>query len=193
MFKAINEHAHFLINYYSIVEIRKDIPKNSLSLLFLIINKNQSFNLNTENNIKIDALSLFLFERAFTMNTLYTLRYKYIHGGIDQMLPLMLSFDYMKWNNEIIQELNGLNKKISYIEIRLTSSDNLYTIENEKKRKYYLLANELKFIYKCKNKIIPIDLTWDELKTIYHKQYLKIKVDRSVICDIVLMERTVNG
>ena len=71
--------------------------------------------------------------------------------------------------------LDKVNKKISYIEIGLTSSDNLYTIENEKKRKYYLLANELKFIYKCKNKIIPIDLTWDELKTIYHKQYLKKK------------------
>ena len=47
-------------------------------------------------------------------------------------------------------------------------------MENEKLRKYDILANELSLIYKCKNvKIIPYVLTWDGVVTKFHKHYVK--------------------
>ncbi|KAL4713368.1 hypothetical protein ACJJTC_016836 [Scirpophaga incertulas] len=46
-------------------------------------------------------------------------------------------------------------------------------VENEKSRKYDLIANELSLIYKCKVKIIPYVITWDGLATKYHKKYRK--------------------
>ena len=46
-------------------------------------------------------------------------------------------------------------------------------VENEKLRKYDILANEIGSIYKAKTKIIPYVITWDGLVTKYHKKYLK--------------------
>ena len=62
-------------------------------------------------------------------------------------------------------------KEIILIEIGITNQDLLQVVENEKKRKYDLLANELGLIYKCRTKIIPYVLTWDGVVTIYHKRY----------------------
>lgn len=62
-----------------------------------------------------------------------------------------------------------VNKKIILIEVGVTSINNFYTVKNEKKRKYELLANKLGLIYKCRTKMIPFVLTWDRLKTTYHK------------------------
>ena len=59
------------------------------------------------------------------------------------------------------------------IEIGITNQDLLQEVENEKKRKYDLLANELGLMYKCKTKIIPFVLTWDGVVTIHHKRYMK--------------------
>ena len=56
------------------------------------------------------------------------------------------------------------------IEIGITNQDLLQEVENEKKRKYDLLANELGLMYKCKTKIIPFVLTWDGVVTIHHKE-----------------------
>ncbi|KAF7682889.1 hypothetical protein TCON_1897 [Astathelohania contejeani] len=42
-----------------------------------------------------------------------------------------------------------------------------------KKRKYYLLANELGLLYKTKTKIIPYVMIWDSVVTKYHRNYLK--------------------
>ena len=51
--------------------------------------------------------------------------------------------------------------------------ENLTKVENEKLRKYDILANEIGSIYKAKTKIIPYVITWDGLVTKYHKKYLK--------------------
>ena len=49
--------------------------------------------------------------------------------------------------------------------------DLLTQVENEKSRKYDLIANELALIYKCKVKIIPYVMTWEGLVTKYHKKH----------------------
>lgn len=64
-------------------------------------------------------------------------------------------------------------KEIILIEIGITNQDLLQTVENEKMRKYDLLANELGLMYKCKTKIIPYVMTWEGLVTICHKKYTK--------------------
>jgi hypothetical protein len=51
--------------------------------------------------------------------------------------------------------------KITLIEVGITSQENLEKVEIDKKRKYELLAGELKNIYKCKVEVIPIVQTWD--------------------------------
>lgn len=49
--------------------------------------------------------------------------------------------------------------------------DLLTQVENEKTRKYDLLANEIALSYKCKVKIIPYVMTWEGLVTKYHKKH----------------------
>ncbi|KAI5171244.1 hypothetical protein PAEPH01_1588 [Pancytospora epiphaga] len=44
-------------------------------------------------------------------------------------------------------------------------------VETEKKRKHDVLANKLGSKMKCKTKIIPYVMTWDDAVTSYHKQY----------------------
>ena len=51
-------------------------------------------------------------------------------------------------------------KEITLIEVGITNLDLLSQVENEKTRKYYLIANELALSYKCKVKIIPYVMTW---------------------------------
>ena len=46
-------------------------------------------------------------------------------------------------------------------------------VENEKKRKYDLLANELGMQYKAKSRIIPYVMTWDGVVTKFQGRYLK--------------------
>ena len=69
---------------------------------------------------------------------------------------------------------NKKKKEIMIIEIGITNQDLLNTVENEKMRKYDLLANELSLIYKCKVKIIPYVMTWDGIVSTYHKKYTEI-------------------
>ena len=44
-------------------------------------------------------------------------------------------------------------------------------MENEKLRKYDILAKELELIYKCETQIIPYVITWDGVVTKFHKSY----------------------
>ena len=62
-------------------------------------------------------------------------------------------------------------KEITLIEIGITNLDLLTQVENEKSRKYDLIANELALTYKCKVKIVPFVMTWDGLVTKYHKKH----------------------
>jgi len=55
--------------------------------------------------------------------------------------------------------------------VGITNLDLLTQVENEKLRKYDLIANELSLSYKCKVKIIPYVMTWEGLVTKYHKKY----------------------
>lgn len=64
-------------------------------------------------------------------------------------------------------------KEITLIEVGITSQSQLNRVENEKMRKYDLIANELGLMYKCKVKIVPYVMTWDGVVTVYHKKYLK--------------------
>ncbi|KAF9761292.1 hypothetical protein NGRA_2746 [Nosema granulosis] len=58
-------------------------------------------------------------------------------------------------------------KEIIIIEVEITNLDLLSVVENEKLRKYDLLANELGLIHKCRTKVIPC------VMTNFHKKYLK--------------------
>ena len=62
--------------------------------------------------------------------------------------------------------------KVIFIEVGITNQDLLTVVEDEKLRKYDLLANEVAMIKKCKVKIIPYVITWDAVVTIYHKKYI---------------------
>jgi hypothetical protein len=64
-------------------------------------------------------------------------------------------------------------KEILLIEVGITNQDLLNVVENEKMRKYDLLANELGLLYKCNTKIIPFVMTWEGVVTIYHKKYMR--------------------
>jgi len=57
------------------------------------------------------------------------------------------------------------------IEIGITNLDLLTQVENEKHRKYDLLANEIALSYKCKVKIVPYVMTY--LVTNFHKKHIK--------------------
>ncbi|EQB62390.1 hypothetical protein NAPIS_ORF00032 [Vairimorpha apis BRL 01] len=109
----------------------------------------------------------------------------------------MLGFDYVRRHNEVkirshsVQEVMSndndeirVDTKIStdiketitkllIVEVGMTNQDLLTIVENEKLRKYDLLANELGIIYKSKTKIIPYVMTWDGVVTTYHKKYIK--------------------
>ena len=62
-------------------------------------------------------------------------------------------------------------KEITLIEVGITNLDLLTQVENDKLRKYDLIANELALSYKCKVKIIPYVMTWEGLVTKYHKKH----------------------
>ncbi|MGL5717959.1 MAG: hypothetical protein ACRCX2_33460, partial [Paraclostridium sp.] len=62
---------------------------------------------------------------------------------------------------------------ITLIEVGITNPDLVSQVENEKKRKYDILANELSLLYKCEVVIIPYVLSWDGMVTKYHKNYCK--------------------
>ncbi|KAF9761960.1 hypothetical protein NGRA_2304 [Nosema granulosis] len=64
-------------------------------------------------------------------------------------------------------------KEIIIIEVGMTNLDLLSVVENEKLRKYDLLANELGLIHKYRTKITPCVMTWDGVVTNFHKKYLK--------------------
>ncbi|MCB1712868.1 MAG: hypothetical protein KDH96_10425 [Candidatus Riesia sp.] len=67
--------------------------------------------------------------------------------------------------------LDKKKNEITLIEIGITNLDLLTQVENEKMRKYDLIANELAISRKCKVKIIPYVMTWEGLVTKYHKKY----------------------
>ena len=64
-------------------------------------------------------------------------------------------------------------KEVILIEIGITNQDLLTQVENEKMRKYDLLANELALTYKSRSKIIPYVMTWDGIVSVFHKKYVK--------------------
>lgn len=76
-------------------------------------------------------------------------------------------------NKPDIFVLDKKKKEILIVEVGITNQDLLTIVENEKLRKYDLLANELGLIYKAKTKIIPYVMTWDGVVTNYHKRYIK--------------------
>ena len=64
-------------------------------------------------------------------------------------------------------------REIIIIEVGITSQDQLNIVENEKRRKYDVLANEMGAMHNCKTRIIPYVLTWDGIVTKFHKSYTK--------------------
>lgn len=64
-------------------------------------------------------------------------------------------------------------KEITIIEVGVTSQDQLQIVENEKRRKYDVLAKEMGAIHGCKTTIIPYVITWDGIVTKFHKKYTK--------------------
>lgn len=64
-------------------------------------------------------------------------------------------------------------KEILIVEVGITNQDRLTIVENEKLRKYDLLANELGLIHKSRTRIVPYVMTWDGVVTKYHKKYIR--------------------
>ena len=64
-------------------------------------------------------------------------------------------------------------KEIILIEVGITSQDQLQIVENEKARKYDVLAKEMGAIHNCKTRIIPYVMTWDGIVTKFHGKYSK--------------------
>ena len=59
----------------------------------------------------------------------------------------------------------------------INSQERLATLETEKKRKYYVLANKLGSEMYCKTEIIPYVKKWEGVVTNYHKNNSKCKSD----------------
>ena len=83
-----------------------------------------------------------------------------------------INFNYQESNNRPdLFVYDKKRKEITLIEVGITNLDLLTQVENEKTRKYDLIANELALSYKCKVKIIPYVMTWEGLVTKYHKKH----------------------
>ncbi|KAF9760720.1 hypothetical protein NGRA_3045 [Nosema granulosis] len=76
-------------------------------------------------------------------------------------------------NKPDIFVLDKTRKEILIVEVGITNQDLLTVVENEKLRKYDLLANELGLMYKSKTKIVPYVMTWDGMVTGYHKKHIQ--------------------
>ena len=74
-------------------------------------------------------------------------------------------------NRPDIFVFDKIKNEIMLIEVGITNQDIINTVENEKRRKYDLLANELSLMYKCNVKVIPYVMTWDGVVSTYHKKY----------------------
>jgi hypothetical protein len=55
-------------------------------------------------------------------------------------------------------------RRVIKIDVGITNLDILSQVEDEKTRKYDLIANEIALTYKCKVKIIPYVMTQDWLR-----------------------------
>ncbi|WUR03840.1 reverse transcriptase [Vairimorpha necatrix] len=64
-------------------------------------------------------------------------------------------------------------KEILIVEVGITNQDRLTIVENEKLRKFDLLANELGLIHKSHTRIVPYVMTWDGVVTKYHRKYIR--------------------
>ena len=49
----------------------------------------------------------------------------------------------------------------------------LQKVENEKARKYDVLAKEMSAMHNCKSRIIPYVMTWNGIVTRFHSKYSK--------------------
>ena len=67
----------------------------------------------------------------------------------------------LKYNITNKSYLYIIRKEISLIEVGITKLDLLTQVENEKTRKYDLIANDIALTYKCKVKIVPYVMTWE--------------------------------
>ncbi|KAF9764103.1 hypothetical protein NGRA_0832 [Nosema granulosis] len=79
----------------------------------------------------------------------------------------------VRHNKPDIFVLDKKRKEILLVEVGITNQDLLTVVENEKLRKYDLLANELGLMYKSKTKIVPYVMTWDGVVTAYHKKHIQ--------------------
>ena len=69
--------------------------------------------------------------------------------------------------------IHDKKRKEIIIEIGITSQDQLSIVENEKMRKYDVLAKEMGAMHGCKTRIIPYVMTWDGIVTRFHGKYSK--------------------
>jgi hypothetical protein len=69
--------------------------------------------------------------------------------------------------------IHDKKRKEMIIEVGITSQDRPQIVENEKRHKYDILANELGALHKCRTRIILYVLTWDGIVTKFHKTYSK--------------------
>ncbi|EQB60318.1 hypothetical protein NAPIS_ORF02095 [Vairimorpha apis BRL 01] len=64
-------------------------------------------------------------------------------------------------DTRLVTDIKTKEREILIVEVGITNQDRLSLVENEKLRKYDLLANELDIIHKCKTRIVPYVMTWD--------------------------------
>lgn len=76
-------------------------------------------------------------------------------------------------NRPDIIVIDKKKREITFIEIGITSQEQLVTVEAEKQHKYELAAREMGAIHKCKTKIIPYVMTWDGIVTQFHSKHVK--------------------
>ncbi|EQB59879.1 reverse transcriptase [Vairimorpha apis BRL 01] len=99
-------------------------------------------------------------------------------------------------NKPDILVIDKKNKEILIIEIGITNQDRLTIVENEKLRKYDLLANELGQIFKSRTKIVPYVITWDEVVTKYNRKYIKeleIQPNLEVYMQFIVLKKTLES
>jgi hypothetical protein len=79
----------------------------------------------------------------------------------------------VKHNRPDIFIYDKVKREIVIVEVGITSQDNLPAVENEKERKYDLLAKTVGANYRCGVRIIPYVMTWDGVVTNHHRRHMK--------------------
>ncbi|KAG0436791.1 Retrovirus-related Pol polyprotein from type-1 retrotransposable element R2 [Dictyocoela muelleri] len=99
----------------------------------------------------------------------------------------------VRYNKPDILVIDKFNKKITIVELGVTSPELIYVTESEKKRKYEDLKSDLEIMYGYETEIIPFVMSWDGRVSNYFKRHIaKLDLPQRIFSyiQVVCMKKT---